>query len=150
MAETNAAQIEKLRNELTSNPDSDAYIELARLLQGSPEGRREGRELCFRGITRDPNNLVARLVLARLFYLDSMFEFSIRELLEIREVSNIPAVDKLLGEFGPRALKFLQRGRAISQAQEQAAVESTDDDSVVAEVDIDAEFLEAIDELKEK
>ena len=154
MAEAESARIERLRQELQGNPDSDCFLELAKLLLDSLEGRIEARELCFRGITRDPNNRLARLILSHLFYLDGLFEFSVRELIELRELCDVPSIEKLLLEFGPHAEKFWGRVKPSEAASGETSAgskaETAETDSVIAEVDIEPDFLEAIDELDEK
>jgi hypothetical protein len=143
-----AEKLQQLKSELARNPDSESFLELAQLLQDTPEGRTEARDLCFRGISRNPQNALARLVLARLFYLDSLFEFSVRELIELREICPLDSVDKLISEFGPQANKFLEREER--RKGREASAPAGNEDSVVAEVDLDADFLEVMSELDEK
>jgi len=132
--------VEELERLLEANPSSDKFVELAQLIANNDERRAEARELCFRGLSANPNDKVARLLLAKLFYLDNMFEFAARELSELRGTPNAPSVEKLISEFSLAGAKYLgETPRNAPSAQE----------AVVAEFDIDADFLEAIDELKE-
>ena len=81
-----------LRVSLAADPGGDAFVELANALADSPATRPEAREICFRGIVANPDSLRGRLTLARLFYLDGMFEFSARELTELNNFADVPAL----------------------------------------------------------
>lgn len=143
----NKDRIKSLKAAWESNPDGDGYQELCELLAQDKQTRPEGREICFRVIAANQADMVARLALARMFYLDGYYEFSIRELVEVYTRSEAPAVKKLLDAFGAHAAPFLAT-RAAKPAQDPVANKVADIAEVVAEIDIDDEFLEAIDGLK--
>ncbi|MCB0324591.1 MAG: hypothetical protein KDD69_13505 [Bdellovibrionales bacterium] len=138
-------KIAELRNSLQEAPGAPEFVELAELLAENPEFRPEAREVCFRGLTADPHNLVGRLTLARLFYLDGLGEFCVRELVELRRQNPAPAVDKLLKSFGGFAEAFLDGASSVAST-ETSNVSETEEDTV-AEIDLDVEFEEALDEL---
>lgn len=140
-------RISTLRAEWERSPEGDGYQELCELLAQEKETRPEGREICFRVITANQADLVARLALARMFYLDGYYEFCIRELVEVYSRSEAPAVKKLLDAFGAHAAPFLV-ARSRKPPVEAVADKAVDAAEVVAEIDIDDEFLEAIDGLK--
>jgi hypothetical protein len=68
--------------------------------------RVEAREKCFSEISNNPGNRFARLMLAKLFYLDSYEEFSIRELTELHRRAPTASLATLLKSFGPSALQY--------------------------------------------
>lgn len=145
--------VNELRQAFESNP-SEGFVPLAKALMESPESRREAREVCLRGLTANPQNRLGRLLLARAYYLDNMFEFAVRELIEIRSLGTTPGIEKLLNEFGALTNKYLSRtndSRATTEAIPSAVASSSAEksDGVVAELDLDTDFLEAIDEAKE-
>lgn len=140
-------RITTLRAAWESNPEGDGYQELCELLAQEKQTRPEGREICFKVITANQTDLVARLALARMFYLDGYYEFAIRELVEVFNRSEAPAVKKLLDAFGAHAAPFLA-ARSPKPAVDLTAGKVADVAEVVAEIDIDDEFLEAIDGLK--
>ena len=133
--------IEELEKAVRSDPGAEQFVELARLIGEDDARRIEARELCFRGLSANPHNKLARLVLARLFYLDNMFEFAARELSELQGTPNAPSLEKLLAEFRVAGAKYL--------GSEPSKAPAPEPEAVVAEFDIDTDFLEAIDELKE-
>ena len=132
-----------LQREVSADPGSDKFPQLAKLLGEDAVRRAEAREICFKGLAAQPENHLGRLILARLFYLDGMYDFAARELAEIRGDAVTPSVEKLLAEFGERADKYLQTGSSKSAAQNE-------DDGIVAEISLDTEFIEAMNELEEK
>ncbi len=73
--------------------DSDTKnIEFSQLIASLCDNKafKEARELCLESLTRDYSNNLARLSLAKVFFLDEMPEFCIRELKEIYK--NFPSV----------------------------------------------------------
>ena len=115
---------------------------LPQLLSEDETLRPEAREVCFRGLSENPSNALLRLLLAKLFYFDNMAEFSVRELLYIRErTTGSEALDKLIDAFGGLGEKTSERHVSRGSSDEQ------EDDSVVAEVDLDADFTDALEEV---
>ncbi len=139
-------ELTKLEQEVRANPGSDKFVELARLLGENPGRRADAREVCFRGLSAQPSNKLGRLLLARLFYLDDMHEFAARELVELAGSENAPSVEKLITEFGAFTLKYLTQTPAGKKQPASGKV----DDGVVAELDLDSGFLEALNELEEE
>lgn len=123
-------------DELRQSEAPDCFAELAHRLANEESTRVEAREVCFRGLTKHPDHARGRLILAKLFYLDSMPAFSYRELLELRKVSDVPSVERLLAAFGDYR-------HAIEPTEEQ---ETT---GVIAELDFDTEFADILAELDE-
>jgi len=66
----------------------------------------DAREKCFSEISKNPGNKFARLLLAKLFYLDSYEEFAVRELVELTRRYPSPSVEALLKSFGPIADQY--------------------------------------------
>ncbi len=154
--------IESLKKAVGANPGAPEFAELARLLSEKDETRAEAREICFRGLNANPSNAQGRLVLAKLFYLDGLGEFCVRELIELRKYSEAKAIDKLLAAFGDFAVPFfpgkqlLQKSLAVPQASEiesgKAALPAESsvktNEQVVAEIDLD--FTEAMEEIEKQ
>lgn len=149
----NERRISELREALLVDPAGEACVELARLLIEDPKTRAEAREVLFTGIARDPHLTLGRLLLARSFYLDDMMEFSVRELFELQKYTDVPSLQKLIDSFGAFAMAYRPRSttKADKQAGEDAASDSgakaDEDEDILAEIDLDDEFLDAIDEL---
>lgn len=143
-------RIAELREKVKVDPAGEHCVELARLLIEEESSRSEAREVLFAGIARDPHLALARLLLARSFYLDSMIEFAVRELVELQKYTDVPSLNKLLDSFGSYAMAF-RPGKSAAK-QEGAGTTSDDDDEedVLAEIDIDDEFLDAIDEVSKE
>ena len=78
-------RIKELKKALDEQPSSKAFLELARLLieKHSEKDSREAKEVLFQGLYYYPKNLVARLLLAKLFYKDGFYNFSAREIAEV-------------------------------------------------------------------
>ena len=122
-------------------------------LVGEERLRGECREGCLAILKQDPHNSRARLLLARAYYLDGMLEFAVRELIEISRYSDVPSLRRLINAFGDVAKPFLVHREIERQAPhdglEREAQCSAEDDKygVVAEIDLDADFVDAIEEL---
>lgn len=130
--------------ELREMADSDACGEEAAELIGrlveSKELRSESRERAFRFLNEEPQNHSIRLLLAKSFYLDGLGEFCVRELHEIeRRGAASESVTKLLQSFGAAA--------SPDASSEEAEAEADSEQGVVAELDLDADFTDALDEL---
>ena len=69
-------RIIELQKALDEQPSSKAFLELARLLikrDAEADGKKDSKaakEVLFQGLYYYPKNLVARLLLAKLFYQD--------------------------------------------------------------------------------
>ena len=140
---------QNLRDTLASDPTDSSFVRLTELHLADEEYA-EAREVCFKGLTANPENLQARLLLSRLFYLDGMLEFSVRELVELKKRAELPAVDTLLDLFGPHAERFLASSTAKKTLSPDASEVDEDDDSeeILAEIDLDDEFVSAFEELE--
>jgi len=75
------SQIKELEKTLDEQPSSKVFLQLARLLIEKDSSR--AREVLFQGLYYYPENLVARLLLAKLFYRDGWYNFSAREIAEV-------------------------------------------------------------------
>jgi len=75
-----------------------------------------------------------------------MHEFAARELVELAGTPNAPSVEKLITEFGGLTLKYMTQTPA-GKKQPGTANQA---DSVVAELDMDPGFLEAMNELEDE
>ena len=140
----------QLRRIISESPGAPEFVELAQLLLKSQDTRPEARDVCFKGLAEDPKNLRGRLVLARLFYLDGLTEFCIRELLEIQKQSSPKSLERLLEMLGHKVSSYL---RGYSQSENSSSTTPPDSSpqevksEVVAEIDIEAEFFEALEDL---
>lgn len=145
---------DEMERRVANDPGGEYFPELAARLLDDSASRPRAREICFQGLRRNPSNTRGRLVLARAFFLDGMYEFSVRELLELKNIAEIPAVEKLITAFGVYAQRYNapQRKTAPRTSAPQGAAatpgNSESDGGVVAEVDLDADFLEAMDQAK--
>lgn len=143
MADERQRTLDDLRALLEDDPGNDAFVELASRLSGTPEGRREGREICFQGLTHSPQALRGRLLLAKLFYLDQMPEFCVRELLELRKRSDAPSLARLLDSFGDVV-------KALSSQPKEYSSPVMQRESVVGAMDFESDFVDALEELEEE
>ncbi len=139
--------IDTLRKRVATDPAAKEFIELAKVLGEKNETRAEAREVCFRALTSDSKNLRGRLLLAKLFYLDGMIEFCVRELLEIEHSApETPALKRLLEALGDYTEK--QRQTRTETSKETKAQQQ--DSKIIAEVSLEENFLDALDELEEE
>lgn len=141
-----------LRRLFKDNPATADFVALALILAGDEATRSEGREVCFRGLTENPHNHRGRLALARLFYLDGYWEFAVRELLQLQREVKLASLDKLLESFGDIQTRI--RGEKVVAEKSSdgmtGAVDSQNSTGtgVVAEIDLDADFVDALEELE--
>lgn len=134
------SRIDELSKTLDEQPSSKVFLELARLL--IEQDKLRAKEVLIQGLYHYPKNLVARLLLAKLYYYQGWYNFSAREIAEAWSVSKSSTIEKLLlsfGEHGDRYLKIYS-GQEISNKPE----------SVLAEIDLDADFSDAIIEFDEE
>lgn len=163
-------RIEQLRQRLANKPAVDDRHELARLLVDNPEARAEAREHCFAVIADRPNDVRCRVLLARLFYLDKYTEFAIREIVEACRRRNVPSLHRLLEGFGQASAPYLcalasslekQPGQAVTFAPAAAGASKSaaapaqkveapvEEEAEIAEIDLDSDMLEILDQLDE-
>lgn len=86
--------------------DQREFLEELKRNLGEGLSNSEARERCFVEISKNPGNKFARLLLAKLFYLDSYEEFAVRELIELTRRFPSPSLEALLKSFGPIAAQF--------------------------------------------
>lgn len=153
-------RINELRKAVRESPGSPEWFELAETLStasggggGDEKKRSEARELCFRALREDPRHFRGRLLLAKLFYLDQMPEFCVRELIELKRLgASSPSLVRLLDAFGTLAERYGSE-TAVAQSPEaevpSASEPASGEEAVVAEIDLDAEFADVLSELDE-
>lgn len=140
------ADLDKLRAAVRDNPGAPEFVELAERLVVDDATRTEAREILFRGLAAEPANLLGRLVLAKSFYLDRMTSFCARELSELRARTETPALLRLCDafkEYLPDAVSANPSGLSEALLSGDREVE----DEVFGELEIDADFEDAEDEL---
>lgn len=140
----------KLREDVLSHPGGDSLPLLVNKLGERVEARAEARELCFKGLTANPDNHRARLELARLFYLDGYNSFSLEQLVYLRKRIKVPALDRLIAAFGsqiketePGASNMLPESKADLPGTETRPIseEESSSSEILAELDLDEEIL---------
>lgn len=155
------ARFKELTKIISDNPTAEEFLEYARSLSAQGKAT-EAREVLIRGLNRHQENAPARLLLAKLYYDEGLGEFCVRELVELKKYCNAPALGKLLDAFGEYAHPFLAASNPTSvpnaseefeQSEEEeerrAAVEEDEEGDILAEIDLDADFDEAFDEIDE-
>lgn len=148
------AKIQNLREQVGSDINHPSLLELIALLGERKESRAEARDLCFWGLNANPCNLKLRLLLARLFYVDGLAEFCVRELLEIKRYSDIGSLDRLLECFSDYVEFFNRRGNASdarnnsTNAGNKASLKAQKNDKTLAELEIDSSFIDIISEME--
>ena len=139
-------ELEKL---VATEPGAPEFVELAEMLTESAEDRVRAREICFRGLNENPSELRGRLLLARLFYLDEIGEYCARELVELkRRAPELGSVDKLLDALGDIATPYLAKIRD-PEMDTLPDIDEPAEDAVVAEVELDEEFVNIMGELED-
>jgi hypothetical protein len=123
----------KLQGEITD----DERVELLSIMLDDDAMRVEARELCYRWLNDNSEDTRVRLMLARSFYLEGYAEFCTRELKALAHYSSSPSVARLAELIGQGAPAYV--------ALEREAEGTTD--RVVAEVDIDTEFVDILEDL---
>lgn len=163
-----AKQLSELRKLVQKDPGCDQFVELAKLLAEKAENRPEAREVCLRGLTENPKSNAGRLLLARLYYLDGMTEFCIRELAVLQANVQTPSLTRLLESFGDVAAQHINPAKNSKQNQEAKSAQPAEqpkpmtrnvptlaeyveeaEDEVVGEIDLDDEFLEVLVDLED-
>ena len=110
--------------------------------------RLDAREICFKKLNDNPNQNLVRLELARSFYLDGLHEFAVRELVELKNYTAIASLDRLIESFG-KSVSEVGLAAPVS-ASLSAEDDGTEDDNVVAEMDLEVDFEELLDEMEEE
>jgi|GEM_PF-4394865 len=112
------------------------------------------REACLQRISNEPSDLKCRLKLARYYFQDQLNEFAVRELIEIKRRSStpLPSVDRLLQAFGPIATPYLNSlnvnpHKPNELQQPGAETSESGEEDVLAEIDIEGDFGDALEEL---
>ena len=134
--------------------DEKVLSELLVVLSKDGATRSEARNYCQRYLSVNPTNAIIRLWLARLYYLDKLGEFCVRELVELQKYSEAPSINKLLSAFGSFAEPFLRAPVEDEEVLQVLPSGNTTDKSVdnkkdsdakvVAELDFDADFDELL------
>ena len=137
----------ELRKQAAENPTGDAALELAIQLSHAESDRGEARELCFRALARDSKHARARLLLSKLFYLDRMYEFSLRELLELNRIHPTESLEKLIDSFGDFGKAYIAARQMNLATVDRPDATMTDDD-VLGEIDLDEEFVDVLEEIE--
>lgn len=137
-----ALRIQELKTLLAEKPSAGEFLELARLLSADAENRAEARDVLFKGISHHPSNYVARLLLAKLFFEDGMYSYSARELAELWSLNKSETIKKLLLSLGEAGKSYLDLY--------QGKVSSEKDSSILAEIDLDDDFADALSEIEDE
>lgn len=131
--------------ELAGSDEIDGAELLAAIepLIDQAEARPMLRDSCLKAINKSHQEHRLRLTLAKLFYLDGMGEHCVRELLHLKRlVGANQALDRLLESFREYACSL--PGVLFGEELSGAAAES---DQEIAELDIDVDFDDALDDL---
>lgn len=86
--------------------DNSKFISELKSAIASGLSNAEARERCFSEISKNPGNKFARLLLAKLFYLDSYEEYALRELVELTRRFPSASLEALIKSFGPLADQY--------------------------------------------
>lgn len=119
-----------------------------KLIAEQPNQRAEARELAYRAIQKFPNDAEIRIMLAKLFYLDGLFEFAARELIEAQFIQPTPAAEKLLLQFSEFSSPLLARYKNPPLVAEEGKIKTVSaptealDPQVVAELDVELDIFE--------
>lgn len=124
--------IGELRKELANNPHTEKFYELADILSSSDIYRAEAREICFRGLNEHPKSVKGRFVLAKLFYLDGLVGFCLRELYELRGMVQSYNLDKLIESLGGS----IDGQQIVSKEVDEA------EEAVLAQIDLDSDIID--------
>ncbi len=134
--------------------------EMLRNMISRPEARAQARDIAVRAIQKNPGDAELRLMLAKLYYLDGLFEFSARELIEVQFIQPTPSVEKLLDQFGEYSAPYLSRLKSLPRAANSGAsaarltavpignpgqpaeAQAQTSDEVVAGLDVDLDLFE--------
>lgn len=149
--------LKELREIVSKDPADLAFYELSKeLVKDSPEDPNydeprliEAREVLLRGISANPLHSKARLLLSKIYYLQRLPEFSLRELVELYRVSRNPLVKDLMASFGQVGEEFLHAYKTIMEGKIQRPKAPPGSSQVFAEVDIGGGFDGTLDSLED-
>jgi len=111
------------------------YESLFSELEDSLATRASAREKLFFRLSEEPKDTKSRLLLAKIFYMDSLAEFAVRELVELKKYSDLESVDRLIDSFGGYGQSFASAGAAF------------EGEGLVAELDVDMDIVSTLDEI---
>ena len=163
----------------SSSLSAEDYEGLFEEFSKSIETRIEAREACLKELTSNPKNTHARLILARLYYLDEYFEFGIRELTQLKKYCNLDSLKRLVDSFGAFGADFLDAycpslndeeveafslkeevtekskslsdgSTGLSKISSAEEFETEEEFETIAEIDFDSGFMDVIDDLDEE
>jgi hypothetical protein len=132
----------EMRARLHERFDEDTCFALARSLVGAAQSRPEARELLFQLLTRNPSHKRARVLLSRAFYLDGLTPFALQQLQTLRGEWESPELSRLIGALGGRESPALPSALPEESSYVPQNLHAEAQTDVVAEVDIDFDFLE--------
>ncbi len=130
----------------------NCLIKIKDFVSKGKDCRPEARELCFSTITKYPKAYTARLILAKLYYLDGYNEFAIRELVRLKSLCDLSSLGRLIDAFGEAAKPYIQENKQSGSDVQAKSIQPNDSegDDVVAEIDFEADVLAALEELEEE
>ena len=126
---------------------SEDIIERLQYLAQTEQTREQARELCLKTLRDEPSAHRVRLWLAKLYYLDRMLEFSIRELLYLRGlIGGHDSLDALLDSISKKSARYASMvAKEMGRAQGEFS-----DEREVAELDFESEFADALENSEEE
>lgn len=138
--------VENSKSDISDLKDANSALSVLPELLKTSEGRAQARELCYKILASDYKATRVRLMLARSFYLDGYAEFCLRELCLLKALVNVQSLDRLISAICPSApyvvdAVTLDINDTYSKDNDAPSVVD-EEDGVVAEIDIDAEFLD--------
>lgn len=129
--------------------------EKLRALSDSTEGRIKARDMAIKAIQKAPSDAELRLLLAKLYYMDGLFEFATRELIEIQFMLPTPSVERLLQQFTEYSAPLLARYKDVPSVNgekpkptplvnkdAEAKPAAKKEDEVVADFDVDLDLFD--------
>ena len=137
--------------------DTSGIKRTLRSLSDTSDGRAKARDMALRAIQKTPGDAELRVILAKLYYMDGLFEFATRELIEAQFLVPTPSVDKLLQQFTEYSAPLISRYKQFpkvgmdnrtqtltSAPREQAksSQEESNDSEVVADMDVDLDLFD--------
>ena len=123
---------DKLNQAFAGDLDKEGYEALFEEFRASHSLRAEARESCFKQLVDDAKHTRARLILARLFYLDEYGEFCVRELLELKKYTDLDSIDRLIESIGNFARTFISKPiEKVTEAKEKVKKEAKPKDKPI-------------------
>jgi hypothetical protein len=124
-----------LQHQFEAEPASDAFYFYASAV--ALRSRTEAREILFKGLTLNINHVLGRFLLAKLFFMDGFTPFAVRELKFLDHIHSVPALKRLLQSLG-------------SEAETERETKQNQQEKVIADIDIEADLLEVLEEIEGK